>query len=277
MTWIDSHVHLWTPDTDRYPLAPGGDESRMTPRDFPPEVFLRHARPSGIDRAVLVQTVNYGVDNSYMLGCVERFPSFFRMVAIVDHNSATVADEMDALLERGVTGFRILPQPGKVEGWLQEPGYDAMFRAAAGTGQAVCPMIGPDGLADLDRMCGEHPDTTVVVDHIAKISEEGPVRDEDIDSLCALARHPKVHVKISRFHALGKAKPPHDDLAPLIRRVVDTFGPERCMWGSDSPFQVVDETYEDSISLVRDRLDFLSDSDRQAILTGTAEKVYFQR
>ena len=47
------------------------------------------------------------------------------------------------------------------------------------------------------------------------------------------------------------------------------------MWASDCPFQVVDEVYEDSISLVRDKLDFLSDEDKDQILRGTAESVYF--
>ena len=47
------------------------------------------------------------------------------------------------------------------------------------------------------------------------------------------------------------------------------------MWGSDCPFQVGHETYEDAISLIRDRLDFISDEDKEWILGGTAEKLFF--
>jgi len=48
------------------------------------------------------------------------------------------------------------------------------------------------------------------------------------------------------------------------------------MWASDSPFQVQDEhTYEASVALIRDHLDFLSDADREQILRGTAEGFFF--
>ncbi len=277
MTWIDSHVHIWTADYHQYPLAEGVDENRVKPRHFPPEVFLRYARPSFVSRVVLVQTINYNFDNSYMLDAVERFPEMFRLAAIVDHTRADVADRMRSLLNRGVTGFRIVAPEGEGDRWLQHPGYDTMFETAAETGQAICPLIGPDGIAEVDRMCAAHPGTNVVVDHLARVGEDDPAQNGDVDALCNLARHPRAHVKASRFHSLGEQGPPHDDLAPLIERVVAAFGAERVMWGSDSPHQVANETYKDSIALVRDRLEFLSDEDRRQILAGTAERVFFFR
>ncbi len=275
MKWIDSHVHAWSADVEKYPFS--SDQAPLQPRDFSPEVILRHARPSDVLRVVLVYIGIYGDDHSLLFDTVERFPDVFRVVGRVDPSSDRVADEMEGQLERGVTGFRITAPLGEGKGWLQEPGYDAMFEAAARTGQAVCPLMHPDGIADLDRMCGEHQDTTVVIDHMARIGEADPASDDQIDALCSLARYSKVHVKISRLHALGNKRPPHTELAPMIRRVVEAFGSERVMWGSDAPFQVVDESYEDSISLVRDKLDFLTDSDRDNILRGTAERVFFWR
>jgi hypothetical protein len=48
------------------------------------------------------------------------------------------------------------------------------------------------------------------------------------------------------------------------------------MWASDCPFQVENgHTYRDSIELVRSRLDFLTASDRDWLLKGTAERVFF--
>ena len=57
--------------------------------------------------------------------------------------------------------------------------------------------------------------------------------------------------------------------------MIDAFGPDRLMWGSDSPYQVVLATYEDSISLVRDKLG-LSDTDKQKILNDTPAKLFFK-
>jgi predicted TIM-barrel fold metal-dependent hydrolase len=88
-------------------------------------------------------------------------------------------------------------------------------------------------------------------------------RPQDVEALCALARHPRVLIKVGAFYALGRKAPPYLDLAPLIRRVVRAFGARRCMWESDCPFQVVAHRYGDSLALVRDRLDFLTDDDKE--------------
>ena len=83
-------------------------------------------------------------------------------------------------------------------------------------------------------------------------------------------------VKVSAFYALGDKQPPYEDLGPLIHQVVDSFGAERLMWASDCPYQVAcHHTYKDSVSLISERLDFLSDSDRDQILRGTAERFFF--
>ncbi len=105
---------------------------------------------------------------------------------------------------------------------------------------------------------------------------DGAIREADLKNLCDLARHKRTHVKISAFYALGAKKAPYDDLAPMIRRLVDAYGVERLMWATDCPYQVQGEhEYAPSIALVRDRLDFLSAGDREWLLRKTAEKVFF--
>jgi predicted TIM-barrel fold metal-dependent hydrolase len=91
-----------------------------------------------------------------------------------------------------------------------------------------------------------------------------------------MAKHPRVMVKVSAFYALGKKTPPYNDLNHLIYQVYQAFGPERLMWASDCPYQVVDHTYQDSIGLITDRLDFLSEKDKDQILGKTAEDFFFQ-
>jgi predicted TIM-barrel fold metal-dependent hydrolase len=75
---------------------------------------------------------------------------------------------------------------------------------------------------------------------------------------------------------LGKKSPPYRDLGPLIQQVVKAFGARRCMWESDSPFQVVKDRYVDSVALIRDHLDFLSSDDRDWLLFRTSEQTLFR-
>ena len=151
-----------------------------------------------------------------------------------------------------------------------------MFRAGAEHGLAICPLINPEALPALDRHCSMFPETPVIVDHLCRIGANRGILSDDVAALCALARYPQVMVKVSAFYALGEKQPPHTDLEKLIRQVCDAFGPQRLMWASDCPYQVQGEhTYEASVALVRDRLDFLSTSDREQILRGTAESFFF--
>ncbi|HEY2838710.1 MAG TPA: hypothetical protein VGJ26_06165, partial [Pirellulales bacterium] len=57
---IDAHVHVWTPDTKKYPLAAGHRRDEMKPASFTPEELWKLARPCGVSRVVLVQMSFYG-------------------------------------------------------------------------------------------------------------------------------------------------------------------------------------------------------------------------
>ena len=73
----------------------------------------------------------------------------------------------------------------------------------------------------------------------------------------------------------AKKKPPHDELVPMIRKLLDAYGPERLMWASDAPYQMTEgNSYGASIKLLTERLDFLSDSDRDWLLRKTAASTY---
>ncbi len=127
-------------------------------------------------------------------------------------------------------------------------------------------------------MCRSFPETTVIIDHLGRIgaAPDGAIKAADVAALTALAKHPKLYVKVGAFYALGKKKPPYTDLVPLIRDVVQAFGARRCMWESDCPFQVVKDRYVDSLALIRDHLAFLTNDDRDWLLFRTAQEALFK-
>ena len=276
MGYIDAHVHVWTDDYEAYPFAPGHEPAAAKPKTFFAEDILNHARPCGVERVVLVQMSYYGSDNAYMLDVMEEHPGVFAGIGVVDVTGPKPDVEMVQLAEVGVRGFRIAPGGRPVETWLDGDSFTRMFEAGARHGLALCPLMPPAGLKALAQRCEQFPETPVVIDHLGLVGASGEIKEEDLAALCSLARHPQVMVKVSAFYALGAKEAPHDDLVPLIQRVWEAFGSQRLMWASDSPYQVqAPHTYEASISLIRDRLDFLSDADRDQILRGTAEGLFF--
>lgn len=273
---IDAHVHVWTPDVKRFPLAAEYTVADMQPPSFTPDELLAIARPAGVGRVVLIQMSFYGFDNRYMLDAIRDYPGVFRGVAVIDEHAPDVVETMRKLKEQGVRGFRLYGWKAPYETWLASDGMARMWRAGAELGMAMCGLVNPEALAPLDAMCKKYPDTPVVIDHFGRIGVSGEINQADLDTLCKIARHKNTHVKVSAYYALGKKTAPYTDLGPMIKRLVDAYGPERLMWASDCPYQVQNgHMYADSIELVRSRLEFLSASDRAWILGKTAERVYF--
>jgi predicted TIM-barrel fold metal-dependent hydrolase len=278
MNYVDAHVHVWTDDTHHYPLARGYKKEDVKPATFTPEDLFKHTRPNGVDRINLIQMSYYGFDNSYVLDMIAGHKKTFVGTAVIDPEADGVEKTMTQLGKKGVKAFRIHPRltKSKVANWLQPPGYAKMFAQAARNGQALSCLIDPDALPEIDRMSKKYPGTTVIIDHLARIGASGTIDDKAVKALCDLARHKKVYVKVGAFYALGKKKAPYTDLSDLIEKVVKAYGPERCLWESDCPFQVVEgHKYKDSIDLVKSRLKFLSDGDREWLLRKTAEKLFF--
>ena len=272
---IDAHVHVWTPDTGRYPLAKGYDRSNMRPASYTPEELFADCKPLGVTRIVLIQMNFYEWDNTYMTDMMRKHDGVFGGVAQVDENDAP-RDHMKALADKGVRGFRIRPGKDNGKTWLDGDGMHAMWKYGAESGLNMCCLIDTEHLPSVSAMCNRYPETPVVIDHFARLGVTGEVRESDLDTLCDMARHRHCKVKASAFYALGKKKGPYLDFLPIIRRVVDAFGPERVMWASDCPFQVVGgHTYRESVELVTKHADFLSASDRDWILRKTAAEVFF--
>jgi len=277
MKFIDAHVHVWTSDTSHYPLADGHKKADMQPPSFTPEELFKHSKPAGVNRINLIQMSFYGTDNKYMLDMIALYPDVFVGTAVIDPHAEMPDKLMGEMAKKKVRAFRIHPRLSKQPParWLEPEGYGKMFTAGARNNQAMSCLIDPDALPELDRMCGKYPDTPVIIDHLCRIGANGSIADKDVEALCAMAKHKHVMVKVGAFYALGKKEPPYADLGDLIKKVVKAFGARRCMWESDCPFQVVKHKYQDSIDLVRKKLDFLSDEDRDWLLRGTAEAFFF--
>jgi predicted TIM-barrel fold metal-dependent hydrolase len=158
---------------------------------------------------------------------------------------------------------------------MERPGLQKLLARAGEEKMVIGFLTAPEMLNDLFDISIRFPDTNIVVDHMARIGMNGPIAREQVEQLCRLADHPKTYVKISAFYALGSKKPPHDDLMPIIRRLYDAFGASRLMWGSDAPFQTIHGSYQDSLELIRYRLPFLRDHDKNLMLRETAAGLFF--
>ena len=197
----------------------------MRPPSFTPGELLEQAQPCGVGRVVLIQMSYYGFDNRYMVSSMLQYAGTFSGVAVVDDHASDLQEMTGRLKEAGVRGFRIHPGRDEPAPWLADEAMAAIWNLGAKENMAMCALVNPEALEPLDKMCERYADTTLVIDHFARIGMDGTIRDADVDKLCRLARHNNVYVKVSAFYALGKKRPPYLDLGPMIRRLVDAYGP----------------------------------------------------
>jgi predicted TIM-barrel fold metal-dependent hydrolase len=234
---------------------------------------------------VVGHTGHFGFDATYLTDLVKARPGEIAAQAYLDHTDAGATTQMALLKSQGVKAFRLrLLDPWK-EPFTQSHPILKIYEFAGRERLAICPLINPDWLPELGRLSAAFPATTVVIDHIARIGVDGfgqtppvagTIRPADVANLVALARHPMMHVKLSAFYALGRRTAPYDDMLPLIKQLLKAYGPERLMWGSDCPYQLQGgHVYKASISLIRDRLDGISEADREWLLRKSAERVFF--
>ena len=138
----------------------------MRPPSFTLEEFFRHANPEGVTRAVLIQMSFYGVDQRYLLDQLAASRGTCAGVAVIDVDADDAEAEMRRLAQQGVRGFRIRPGDAKTGDWLAGKGMATLWKHAADTGTAVCPLINPDALPSVDAMCRRYPGTVVVIDSL---------------------------------------------------------------------------------------------------------------
>ena len=275
---IDAHVHVWTPDTHRYPLAASFFSGRTwSPPSFTPEELFAHCRPQGVSRIVLIQMSFYEFDNRYMLDAIAQHPGVFRGVAIVDETKPDVRETMKTLAKPGRARLPALCGQGEGGGVAALRGDEGDVDLCARTPgfRCACWPI-PRRCPPCSACARPIPRRRVVIDHFARIGMKGPVRPDDLDHLCRLADFEHTHVKTSAFYALGAKKAPYTDLAPhdpplarCLWRLAAHVGQRLSVPGTEG------HTYANSIALIRDRLDFLTAEDKHWMLRKTAEKVFF--
>ena len=290
---VDAHIHVWSPDRKKYPLAPGFTPDDLWLPSFTPDDHFQYSRRVGKIRLNLVQMTWYGLDHSYILDLIASDPDTYTGTGIVsalsDVSLPDPGKAMLALAGGGIRAFRVRGGKtgrsvafGRLSRWLDYPGYESMFKAGAEHNLALSFLMGFEDLPDLNRMCRRFPETPIILDHLCGVRiRDGIWPEDEIHALCHMARYPRIMVKLGPFHALGNGQAPYLDLLPLIERVVDAFGPERVMWESDSGGPIHMENPERdfaaSIALIHDHADFLGDTDKEQILVNTAADFFFRK
>jgi predicted TIM-barrel fold metal-dependent hydrolase len=279
---IDTHMHVWSGDAERFPFAHPYDPSFKPPKIAATvELLVKEMDEHGVTHCVLVQTISHGWDNRYLAHCLKAHPKRFRGQGLIDPTDPKVADKLEPWVrEHGLAGMRFSPlyYEGRDE-WLDSAAHQVLWKKAEELGAIFNFFITTSQLPKLEGMVRRFPKVPVVIDHLARIDLKLSDPLPEFKKLLALARHPSVWVKVSELSVLSPSgKYPYGDTFAWVRRMYDAFGPDRLLWGTGFPgatrAQADRPTLEQELDLIRKELDFLTAADREKILGRNAAKLW---
>ena len=269
MRTIDPHVHVWKNDP-RFPWAP--ETTNPPTEDATAEMLLNLMAANGVEKTVLVQVIHYRWDNSYAADAMKRYPDKFMGVCRINPEDPGAPAHLSRWTEEhGFHGVRLSPATSPAGDWFTGPLMPPIFKRAETLGVPMLILTGPERLADLVPLLEQHGELDVVIDHMADCSPAAP---EKLESLLNLARFPRVYVKISHTWSISQTGYPWADTFAQVKRVYHAFGGNRIMWGTDWPVCLKRASYAQTLSVVRDEMDFFTPEDREWVLGKTALRLW---
>lgn len=265
---IDPHVHVWANDA-AYPWA--REMSDPPKHDATPSMLLELMRANGVARTVLVQFIGYRWDNRYALDAMKKHQPCFMAVARVNPTDPGAPDHLVQLTQQGFHGVRLSPSGDAAGDWIRGSLMPPLWRQAESLKvpmQILAPITRMPDLVPLIEQC---PDLDVVIDHMADCPIDQP---EQLEKLIALARFPRVFVKISHMWSISRQPYPWLDAQEYVKRLYAVFGPSRLMWGTDWPVCMQWTSYGEALRVVRDDMKFLNEDDKSWILSRTVERLW---
>jgi L-fuconolactonase len=274
MPVIDSQVHAYERNN---PGRPWANAPQHWPAHVTGDEMVAAMDAVGVDGALFVSPFSmYRYDASYALEVHAAHPGRFALIKPVDPTDPAGAETVaEWAATRGTVGVRIMLRD-EVSADPADPGINRVLAAAARQRQPVN-LLCWGRLEQASQLAAHNPDTQIVIDHLGLQQPFAPPPPPqpwaDLPKLLALAARPNIAVKISGACTLSHEPFPYDDIWDPLCRIVDAFGLDRCLWGTDWTRAVALLTYEEGVEAFR-VTNRLSDSDRARLMGDSLARIY---
>lgn len=293
----DAHAHLVSDDLVRYPrdkpfvegavedavFGPGmigrpGGMHGPNPVNEKPSAEKMHAwmaEENVIGMAAVQKGLIYGTDNSYIVDAADLYPDEMRAVIIVDPQAAETPDMIRRYAERGIIGIRFFGVGVKDKGkWLSSPSALEAWSLADELGLLVdieAPAKDSEPLiAVIEQMADRFPTLRIALDHVFLPDVRQPQFGID-GRFDGFKARDNIFYK---FTSLNMDFIRERGFAPeeVLRRVVDFYGPDKVMWGSD--IGTSSGSYAEMLERAKDSTRLLTDAERRKVLHDTGVRVF---
>lgn len=275
MLIIDCHAHIQSSDEERYqpkdrPLRPPGGRASV-------EDLRRISQANGVRAVRAIQTISfYGYDNRYLCDSAKANRSWLRGVCTLDPDDPHSPGLLRHYTrEFGVASLRSVPSPSRKTGF-DDPGVRDLWKMAANEGLTIdIFLMRLEMVPSATKLIQEFPGLTVGFCHCMDL-KPGALLAPKLESILNLSRYRNLYPKLD-FIGTGTAqKFPCEDLHEPCLKIIDAYGPERCVWTSCFPNDLwtPNLTYSEHLRIFTEALPLKTEA-RRAILGETARRLWF--
>lgn len=276
---IDAHQHFWAYDAHAYPWI----QADVLKRDYLPADLQPQIEVAGIEGTVAVQARSTWAETAWLLELANRFPWIVGVVGWADLTAPDLGARLASVTDSATTGVGTAPVVGvrcgierdREDGDRPSARFVAGMVALTAADLAFDLLMRSPDFALAYALVAAAPDQRFIVDHIAKPAIGAGALQPWASGIRRLAAFPNVACKLSGM--VTEADPRAwraTDFTPFLDVVLEAFGPERLMIGSDWPVCRQAAEYEATLDIVRDAIAPLSSDERAAILGMTATRWY---
>ena len=281
MEIIDAQVHMWEKEHPGRPWAATYSRGPRPGHRALPEAtmdqMLMAMTACGVDAAVILTPALYGPDNSYSLEACAKYPEKFALAGNINPTAPDIEDLIQNWRSQpGALAVRLpIFRQAAREQW--EAGLFDNALAAAERYDVPVATWAPALLRELEPTVKAYPNLQFILDHWG-LPQPAPAVDRDpepfqrLPDLLNLAQYPNVAVKISASLTLSQEPFPYRDLWPQVHKVIDAYGLDRVMWGSDWTRVLAVNTYaQDAVAFFE--TDELTTAEKEQLFGATLRKV----
>ncbi|MCW8313563.1 amidohydrolase family protein [Sphingobacterium sp. InxBP1] len=271
---IDTHQHFWKFDPVRDSWIT--DEMHEIQRDFTPLDIQFLLERNGFAGSVAVQASQSAMETAYLVGLSKEYAFIKGVVGWVDLQAQDIDQQLaDYRSESIIKGFRHVVEGESDPDFLIRPAVLNGLKALAEFGYTYDLLIRPRHYAATLQCVEQNPRLQFVLDHIAK----PPIKSREFDEWAAfidrLAACPNVVCKVSGLATEADWTAwKLDDFKQYVDHIVDRFGKQRIMYGSDWPVCLLAASYEESIAIVEDKLGQFTTAEKNAFWAENAIRIY---
>jgi len=274
MLRIDSHQHFWNFDAEKFDWIT--EEMSSIKKDFLPVDLKPILQKNDLDGCVTIQVHQSEEENIFLLKTAWSNDFIKAVVGWVDLQSENVEDRLAYYKQfERLKGFRHILQGEKKRDLMLSPDFKRGIRLLSKYNFTYDVLIFPDQLVFAKELVREYPEQKFVIDHLAKpYIKDGKIEKWKKD-IKAIGAFENVYCKISGMVTEADWKNwTKEDFFPYLDIVINSFGTDRVMYGSDWPVCLVAASYEQAVTIVREYFSSFSKNEQDLFFGGNAVKFY---